>query len=144
MKWTDERYLACSENKQRLTECPTNNVLWLKENQFWLPRLHVSNATNMVPIQVDLLAKLKLWVFQDGFLQHQERPATAGNRDLKYDYGDGTFSLSTTSTATVRCEMDFGLYPFDTQKCLFEIVARKNLTYQGETTPLHENGQNDY
>ena len=71
--------------------------------------------------------------FQSGFLRHQTEPATAhGDRELKYDVKNGTFQLSTTSFAEIRCDMDFGLYPFDVQECPFAVYLRKNLTYQGK------------
>ena len=42
------------------------------------------------------------------------------------------FLLKTKSYAKVKCDMDFGIYPFDTQKCNFVITPDKNLTYQGD------------
>ena len=40
------------------------------------------------------------------------------------------FQLSFDSFAQIKCQMDFSLYPFDTQKCPFAITLDRNLTYQ--------------
>ena len=69
-------------------------------------------------------------VIQDGFLLDQDQPATKGKRDLKYEMGEGIFLLSTESYAKIKCDMEFALYPFDTQRCTFTITPDKNLTYQ--------------
>ena len=67
---------------------------------------------------------------QEGFLADQDAPATAGNRDLRYDIRLGEFRLSTTSYAKIRCDMDFGLYPFDTQRCTFAVIPMLSIDYQ--------------
>ena len=69
-------------------------------------------------------------IFQDGFLLDQDQPATKGKRDLKYEMGQGIFLLSTESYAKIKCDMEFALYPFDTQRCTFVLTPDKNLTYQ--------------
>ena len=66
---------------------------------------------------------------QEGFLDDQSQPASKGDRGLKYDR-DGMFLLFTKSYATIRCEMDFQPYPFDTQKCMFVLLTAQNLSYQ--------------
>ena len=63
---------------------------------------------------------------QGGFLY---KPAV-GNRNLKYNVGDGMFTLSTESYAKIKCEMDFSMYPFETHNCSFLIHRVKNLTYE--------------
>lgn len=67
---------------------------------------------------------------QEGFLADQSQPATKGDRGLKYDVRDGVFDLFTKSYAEINCEMDFSLYPFDTQTCKFFITSAKNKRYQ--------------
>ena len=62
----------------------------------------------------------------------QDAPGTDGNRDLRYDVLSGIFQLRTTSYARIRCDMDFKLYPFDTQKCLFTINGLMSTDYQEE------------
>ena len=57
-------------------------------------------------------------------------PATAGGRDLKYDMREKMFTLNTESYARIKCDMDFEMYPFDTQMCNFVIIPDKNLTFQ--------------
>ena len=51
------------------------------------------------------------------------------------------FDLWTESYANINCDMDFSLYPFDTQKCDYVIQSiTKNKSYQGPltvNTPLH-------
>ena len=49
---------------------------------------------------------------------------------MKYDMREKLFSLNTESYARIKCDMDFDLYPYDTQMCNFIIVPDKNLTYQ--------------
>lgn len=141
MRWEEKRYINCGDykckkNKERQINCPTNYVLWWKKNQFWLPRLDVVHALELVIclpqshhcyILFDKSSKLNL---QDGFLKNQHKPATTGNRDLRYNVADGKFHLRTKSYARIKCDMDFGLYPFDTQKCELIIFPKKNLTYQ--------------
>ena len=67
---------------------------------------------------------------QEGFLANQKKPLTIGNGFLKYDVRNGMFELITKSYAMMNCDMDFTLYPFDTQWCYFSMVPEKNLTYQ--------------
>lgn len=77
-----------------------------------------------------------LIVFQDGFLEYQNEPSSAS---LKYDVSNGMFQLSFESYAKIKCQMDFALYPFDTQRCTFVITPDKNLTYQGDSlTDINE------
>ena len=49
---------------------------------------------------------------------------------LQYDIGNGRFQLATKSYAKIYCNMDFTLYPFDSQKCKFAMNVMKNMTYQ--------------
>ena len=68
---------------------------------------------------------------QDGYLNEQDMAGTAGNRYLYYNVGTGFFELFTVSHAKIKCEMDFTLYPFDTQTCWFYMSSSTNLSYQG-------------
>ena len=68
---------------------------------------------------------------QDGYLNEQDRAGTAGNRYLYYDAVYGVFELFTVSHAKIKCDMDFSLYPFDTQTCWFTMSSSTNLSYQG-------------
>ena len=65
-----------------------------------------------------------------GFFEEPEKEGTAGYRDLMYDVRNGTFTLFTKSYAKIECNMDFGDYPFDTQRCYFLMLALKNSSYQ--------------
>ena len=38
--------------------------------------------------------------------------------------------MNTESYGKIKCNMDFGSYPFDTQRCKFIITPDKNITYQ--------------
>ena len=62
---------------------------------------------------------------QENFLVSQDK-----TQDLKYDVRSSMFEWSTESHAKIKCDMDFSMYPFDTQRCPFMITADKNLTYQ--------------
>ena len=53
MRWKEMRYINCEdseciENKERGIKCPTNTVLWWENSQFWLPRLFVKDALELV------------------------------------------------------------------------------------------------
>ena len=63
-------------------------------------------------------------------MANQKQPLTVGNGFLRYDVRDGIFELVTKSYARMNCQMDFSLYPFDTQRCNFYMVTEKNMTYQ--------------
>ena len=53
------------------------------------------------------------------------------NHDLKYDMKDGKFKLWTSTFAKISCQMDYSLYPFDSQECRFEMRSvTKNMTYE--------------
>ena len=146
MRWEDRRFIEdcedldwrCAQNLEREFVCPTSDVFWWEENQYWLPRLDVRNALELVTCLTQhhfnccFTNKFKLNL-QDGFLKDQHKPATTGSRDLKYNLQDGSFELRTKSYAMIKCDMDFGLYPFDTQSCILVIYPQKNLTYQGKS-----------
>ena len=68
--------------------------------------------------------------FQEGFLADQDEHAGQGDRQLRYYVSNGIFYLISKSYAKVHCDMDFGMYPFDTQKCNFVMVATRSLNYQ--------------
>ena len=57
--------------------------------------------------------KINKFGFQDGFLGNQKHPL--GFASLQYDIDNGMFELNTKSYAKIYCNMDFTLYPFDTQ-----------------------------
>ena len=78
----------------------------------------------------EFLLCLKL---KGGFLAEQDEPATKGNRDLRYDVDEGMFKLTTESYAKIHCEMDFTLYLFDTQRCIFQIRTTKDISHQVRT-----------
>ena len=69
-------------------------------------------------------------VFQGGFLADPSKSGTSGQRSLTYDIQNGTFKLTTLSFAKINCEMDFIIYPFDTQICQFVLLPSKNSSYQ--------------
>ena len=53
------------------------------------------------------------------------------NHDLKYNMKDGKFELWTSTYAKISCQMDYSLYPFDTQECQFKMRSvTKNMTYE--------------
>ena len=49
---------------------------------------------------------------------------------LRYDVADGAFELTTSSVANIFCEMEFHLYPFDTQSCMLRIRTAKDMSQQ--------------
>ena len=67
---------------------------------------------------------------QEGFLKQQDQPGSQGDRSLTYDVDNGRFYLITKSYARIYCDMDFAMYPFDTQKCDFAMIAARTLKYQ--------------
>ena len=69
-------------------------------------------------------------MLKGGFLDDPSKPGTAGRRNLMYDRQTGMFDLYTESYARINCEMEFGLYPFDTQECKFVIDLYKNSSYE--------------
>ena len=73
-----------------------------------------------------------LYHLQDGFLADQRLPETAGDRSLMYDIADGSFLLKTFSTVKIRCDMNFRLYPFDTQICEYKMQLKKFIDQQVE------------
>ena len=133
--WEDKRYIA--SNKHRISECGSKHVLWTKPNQFWLPKLRIWGALELVS---DLMINLSLnlivftttatYTSKGGFFEEPEKEGTAGNRDLMYDVINGTFTLFTKSYAKIECNMGFGEYPFDTQMCSFIMQVFKNASYQ--------------
>ena len=70
---------------------------------------------------------------QTGYLANQMKPAGAGGGGmggLSYDLAGGTFTLTTRSHIKISCQMDFLLYPFDTQICKFQMRPDKDSRYQ--------------
>ena len=67
---------------------------------------------------------------KEGFLADQRKPETAGKRALMYNITDGTFLLKTKSYVKTRCDMNFRLYPFDTQTCMFRMTPAKYISQQ--------------
>ena len=93
-------------------------MVWTEANQFWLPNFYVWNARELVRRSNKYEIEDELnnpWAWQDGYLNEQDRAGTAGNRYLYYDPVYGVFELFTMSHAKIKCDMDFSLYPFDTQ-----------------------------
>ena len=44
---------------------------------------------------------------------------------------EGKFQLWTSTFARIKCHMDYTLYPFDSQECVFQMRSvTKNLTYE--------------
>ena len=65
------------------------------------------------------------------------KPAGAGGGGmggLSYDLAGGTFTLTTRSHIKISCQMDFLLYPFDTQICKFQMRPDKDSRYQVKNT----------
>ena len=73
---------------------------------------------------------VSLFQSQEGFLKQQDQPGSQGDRQLTYDVNNGRFYLITKSYAKIYCDMDFAMYPFDTQKCDFAMIAARTLKYQ--------------
>ena len=63
-------------------------------------------------------------------MKQQDQPGSQGDRQLTYDVNNGRFYLITKSYAKIYCDMDFAMYPFDTQKCDFAMIAARTLKYQ--------------
>ena len=49
---------------------------------------------------------------------------------MEYHLADGTVQLTTVSFVKFHCEMDFLLYPIDTQNCVFQMRTTKDMTQQ--------------
>ena len=77
----------------------------------------------------------KTFTLQEGYLNEQNAPSERGKTNLRYILEDGMFDLWTESYVNINCDMDFSLYPFDTQKCDFILKSvTKNKTYQERET----------
>ena len=131
IKWVDKRFI--NENKARKTECTSNQVVWTEKGQFWIPNLFLENAIKLVShsfVDGTIIIVTKS-VLKDGYLNEQNAPSVRGKTNLRYYIEDGLFDLWTQSYANIHCEMDFSLYPFDTQSCDFAMKGNtKNRTYQ--------------
>ena len=46
IKWEDKRHIEGNEG--RIASCKSNHVDWDREGQFWLPRLDVWDAVELV------------------------------------------------------------------------------------------------
>ena len=49
LQWQDKRFI--SVNDHRTSECGSGHVLWTKPNQFWLPKLYINGALELVSYQ---------------------------------------------------------------------------------------------
>ena len=117
-----------------MTDCKSEDVVWTEPNQFWIPNFFVEDALETVRLTLVLRycicgICLRKFTPQGGYLDEQEKPATAGNRLLWYDVTNGLFYFAMFSYAKLYCLMDFTLYPFDTQKCEFVMLYSKNASY---------------
>ena len=132
MTWKDERYKEV--NALREIDCPSNHVVWTEMNQFWIPSITVLDYLKLVIfenlVQINPLTLNDDDKFQEGFLADQDEHAGQGDRQLRYYVSNGMFYLISKSYAKVHCDMDFKMYPFDTQKCNFVVVATRSLNYQ--------------
>ena len=63
-------------------------------------------------------------------MEDPAKSGTSGWRDLTYDMQNGSFNLFTVSYAKIRCKMEFHLYPFEAQECLFVLGLLKNSSYE--------------
>ena len=61
---------------------------------------------------------------QEGYLEKQNEPGGWKDRFFYYYIKSGEFRLWAVSNAIIRCQMDFRLYPFDAQDCLFAMSAQ--------------------
>ena len=57
-------------------------------------------------------------------MEEQSNPGGWKDRFLYYDMKTGKFTLWADCSALIRCQMDFSLYPFDAQECLFAMTAQ--------------------
>ena len=63
-------------------------------------------------------------------MSDQGAPSEKGKTNLRYYVREGLFDLWTESYANINCDMDFALYPFDTQRCDFKLQSvSKNKSY---------------
>ena len=77
--------------------------------------------------------------FQEGYLSDQGAPSEKGKTNLRYYVMEGLFDLWTESYANINCDMDFALYPFDTQRCDFKLQSvSKNKSYWGRNLFTNE------
>merc|ERR1712117_882769 len=82
---------------------------------------------------------------KDGYLNEQNAPSEKGKTNLRYILEEGVFDLWTESYGNTNCDMDFSLYPFDTQKCDFILRSvTKNRTYQVYNTIIDQSGAIDH
>ena len=60
----------------------------------------------------------------------ERNPDAIGKPVLRYDVAKGTFQMTIMSLVKIPCEMDFQLYPFDTQTCPFRMRTSKDISQQ--------------
>lgn len=128
-KWEDKRHIEGNEGRN--ISCKSKHVDWTTEGQFWVPIIDVWDTIELVRRSTTLVKRrFFTFILQSGYLAEQKKPESAGGRTLKYDLEDGMFSLTTVSHAKIKCEMNFWLYPFDTQTCLFRMRIDKEINQQ--------------
>ena len=89
----------------------------------------IGNVTNVDCLPTNSM--ILVLCIQSGYLANQMEPVGGGGMGgLTYDVADGTFTLTARSYIKISCEMDFLLYPFDTQICKFWMRPDKDNRYQ--------------
>ena len=58
LKWKDKRLI--SGNEGRNTSCPSKQVAWTKDDQFWLPQLDIWDAIELARIRIRHLESEKI------------------------------------------------------------------------------------
>ena len=58
--------------------------------------------------------------------------------EMKYDIESGTFTVVTNNYVKMACDMEFALYPFDTQECSLVMMSDQGVSggmiHQGGTS----------
>ena len=63
-------------------------------------------------------------------MEEQRNPGGWKDRFLYYEMNTGEFTLWADCNALIRCQMDFSLYPFDAQECLFAMMLGDEIVRQ--------------
>ena len=117
ISWSEERFFICLPNKQKQT-CLKRNLFngWVKadENSTWSPQIEIrsevvseTRKNKQINITRNSQSKLSKWQENSCMVQCMAQCMDQNSSVLM------SFSLTTT----VKCNLDFALFPFDHHRC---------------------------